>query len=922
MRDVSPSPDGDLLAFVRGGVRWWRRNYRGSAEMKLWLCRPETRRYGPIVEDGGNHHWPMWGKGGKSLFYASDAEGTTNIWRLDLQSLARKKLTDFSPYAVRFPRISRDASVITFAAGAEIYRLAASGGPPRPIELRAPLDRRRPGREHRSFSSGAQEFALLPDAEEWAFVVHGEVFALPLASSDDDGDGPPAEKRASRLTRTPAREKDIASSPDGKSLVFTSDESGNYDLFLVRPADGEEDSLGTTLEPEVTRLTRTSRDESSPVFSPDGERIAFRRGRGDLVVMDVDSEREETILKGWNLPSFCWSPDGKWFAFARSDDEYNTDVFIIPADGSSQAVNITRHPDDDFSPVWFPNGRALAFVSRRNNDDDDVWVAYLRKKDFECETALLWEDWKTGGKKKKGKAKKGGEEEEDPGSEETGEDEEKPAVEVVIDFDSIHLRLRQITSLPGDEGSPAVSPDSLTVAFFAESGGQRGLWGAKWDGSGLDTIVSKVSPDGGPVWSGDGKEIFLLTRDGRLQAVKAKGGKKRTLSFDASMEVDVAASRRQIFAEAWRLMAENFYDPDFHGADWEACRRRYQPLAEAASTRDDFLDAVRMMLGEINASHLGIYPPREDGKTDNTGVLGVDFDPDFAGPGLRIVSVVPRSPADREESRLEPGEVILEANSTPLGKDANIHRILNHTPGRKILLRVSGGAEDPATREVIIRPYTVRADSTARYEDWIDGNRHRVEDRSAGRLAYLHVRGMSWPSFERFERDLYAAAHGKEGLIIDVRNNGGGWTADMLLTVLTVKRHAYTKSRGGGRGYPHGRRPFYAWTKPAATLCNEASFSNAEIFSHAFKTLKRGPLVGRPTYGGVISTGGRTLLDGSRIRMPTRGWWVWPEGPDMELNGAQPDHDLPILPGDEEEGRDPQLDKAVDVLLADMEGGK
>jgi tricorn protease len=331
---------------------------------------------------------------------------------------------------------------------------------------------------------------------------------------------------------------------------------------------------------------------------------------------------------------------------------------------------------------------------------------------------------------------------------------------------------------------------------------------------------------------------------------------------------------------------------------------------------------VKMMLGELNASHVGVSPPRHFENPDDTGSLGVLFDPKHEGPGLRIASVLRGSPGDREESRLEAGDVLLSIGGVPLDKTVNVHRLLNHAANRKVLLEVASAKEPGEKREVVIRPFSLRRESRARYEAYVRENRRLASEWSGGRLAYVHIRGMGWSSFERFERELYSVAHGREGLIIDVRNNGGGWTTDMLFTILSVRPHAWTRSRGGGKGYPQGRRPFYGWSKPATALCNEASFSNAEIFSHAFKTLKRGPLVGFPTYGGVISTGSRRLLDGSWIRMPTRGWWVHPDGPDMELNGAVPDHIVPFTPEDEEAGRDPQLKKAVEVLLAQLEEGK
>jgi tricorn protease len=900
IREAAVSHDGSCIAYIRGGVSWWRKGYRGSAETKIWLCRPATSRFGPLVEEPGNHRWPMWGAQDKTLYFASDADGITNLWKLDLTSMEKEKRTDFREFGVRFPVISGNGKVITFSSGADLYALDTAGGPPRPIKVRAPLDARRGPLEHRSFTADVQDFALPPEGKDFAFVVHGEVFALPLPPSQKDAEGgPPVEKRANRLTRSPFREKDITFSPDGETVVFASDRNGNYDLFLVRSADPKEKNLSGTLKTETVPLVRGPEDETRPAFSPDGKFLAFKRGRGNLVVIDLEGTKETTVLRGWNLSSFRWSPDGRWFVFARQDDEYNSDVFVCPADGSKEPINLSRHPDDDRSPVWFPNGRAIAFVSRRNNDDDDVWMVFLRKKDWELAPDALWAVW-TG---------------EDEEEEEEEEKKKKPPPEVKIDREEIHLRLRQLTSLPGDETGAAVSPDSLTVAFFAVSGGQRGFWTVQWDGGVLERVSQNVTPEGGMIWGPGGKEVFYIGKGGKVKAIAKKGGKKRTLSFQAEMEIDALATRRQMFHEAWRLMDRNFYDPAFHGADWNAMREKYKPVALAASCPEDFCDAVKMMLGEINASHLGIYPPGRGGGKDETGVLGVDFDLEAPGPGLTVASVLRESPASREESRLNAGDVILTVGGVAQGASVNLYRALNQTKGQRILLTVARGGNREDVREVVIRPYSVSGEWRGRYETLIRERRERVDAWSQGRFAYLHIRGMGWHSFERFERELYSVAHGRDGLVLDVRDNGGGWTADMVLAVLSVKPHAVTQSRGGGRGYPQGRRPFYVWTKPAALLCNQWSFSNAEILSHAFKTLKRGPLVGRPTYGGVISTGGRRLLDGSWIRMPTRGWWVGPKGPDMELNGAAPDHDVPVTPTDEEKGLDPQLKKAVEVLL-------
>ncbi|MEJ5251396.1 MAG: S41 family peptidase, partial [Armatimonadota bacterium] len=243
----------------------------------------------------------------------------------------------------------------------------------------------------------------------------------------------------------------------------------------------------------------------------------------------------------------------------------------------------------------------------------------------------------------------------------------------------------------------------------------------------------------------------------------------------------------------------------------------------------------------------------------------------------------------------------------------NVWELLNGTVGEKITLLVR--STDGKERTVVLRPISPADFRRARYEHWTKRNRQWVEEQSRGELGYAHIQGMGELNVYEFIRQLHAAAYGKKGLVIDVRFNGGGWTTDYLLAILMAKRHAYTLSRGGEPGYPQDRLPLYVWTKPIAVLCNERSFSNAEIFTHAIKTLKRGPVIGMPTAGGVISTGRRTLFEGSSVATPGRGWFTIDKGVNMEHNGAVPDYIVEDLPQDIAEGRDRQLAKAVEVLM-------
>ncbi len=388
--------------------------------------------------------------------------------------------------------------------------------------------------------------------------------------------------------------------------------------------------------------------------------------------------------------------------------------------------------------------------------------------------------------------------------------------------------------------------------------------------------------------------------------------------FAARVTYDRQAMRAQVFDEAWRELDSHFYDPAFHGNDWRALRDRYRPLALAASTRRDFDEAMNWMLGELNASHMGFRPPRGKG-APSTGQLGVELEPAAGGRGVRITEVLPDTPASRVDVALQVGERIVAVNGRDLGPTDNFFAALTDTVGQRVRLRVAG---EKGEREVALTPAKLSEARDARYLQWTRERRAIVDAHSGGRLGYIHIQGMDSPSLEDFSRELYAAANGKQGLLIDVRNNGGGWTTDYLMAILTVKRHAWTVPRDGDpkiKAYPQDRLPLPAWTRPAVTLCDEASYSNAEIFSWAFKTLRRGPLVGMPTFGAVISTGGAGLADGSWVRLPERGWFAADSGVPMENHGCPPDH-LVAQPPEQDlaKDRDAQLEKAVEVLLAEL----
>ena len=911
--EAAVSPDGHRMLYTKSGknTRWWRKHYRGSASPQVWLYEFNTGQH-IAVTDTGNHETgedyrrspsrlPMWGNGG-AVYITAEPDDTPNIYKLDTNG-NWAKITDYSGDGVRFPSISRNGRVIAYEQGLDIY-VIEDEGPANRLEIIAPLDNPEMSVQQIRYKDKAERLAFSPDGQQMFIEVRGEVFAGRIVGEDDKA----ARGRANPLSgNDPARDGDFTVSPGGDSLIFTSDRHGNRDLYLAFSSDPEAPELSRAFDITIEQITADSTDDHSPQWSPDGRQVAFKRGKGDLIILDLESGEERKLLEGWSLLQFAWSPDNRWIGFSREDDEYNSDVFIIPAEGGSE-VNISRHPDEDDFPVWSADGRKLAFRSKRDRNDLNLHYLFLRLEDHYKTPA----DWAEEERQAKKSSKK------DKDDKKRKEDKKQP-VEVVIDTTEIYRRVRLVTGLAGeddDKGEFAISPDGKQYAYVSDHQGERDLYIIDWAGEDVKRLTKDGEDPRFISYSADGKRIRYLTGSGKVKSVTSGGKKSENHPFDARVSVDFTAERRQKFDEVWRVLNDRFYHPDFHGYDWAEIGDKYSTMIDAASCDRDFGDLVNMMFGELNSSHMGYRSP-SFGHCYSTGRLGLDFDFSDEGPGLLVNHVQPKSPCTRIKDPVTPGDRLIAVNGNLLERGVNLHRLLQDQVGQQVELVIGSGRKE---RKVVVRPMGNWMQGTLRYDEWVSDRRAMVDSLSGGSLGYIHLRGMGESSLSRFEAQLFSQAAGRDALVIDVRYNGGGWTTDYILTMIQVRRHAVTFPRDGGHGYPQGRLPLYSWVKPITVLCNEFSFSNAEIFSHAIKTLTDWKLVGVPTPGGVISTTGLDLLDGSTFRLPLRGWYFGTEprrDPErnMEGNGAVPDIIVPLEPDELKVEYDHQLETAVVELL-------
>lgn len=957
--------DGGLLLFTRGGSSWMRRHYRGPDARDVWSFDPAAKTFRQLTHWAGNDGQALFdGRGGG--IYMSDQElATVNLYRLPrLDGTATpERLTSFEGTDVWDFDVTPDGRTAVLQVWDALYRLdlTTPGARPARIPLTAPDDEG-DAVELVDVSSKVSEARLSPDGKTMAYVAYGEVY---VRNVDDD-------HPTRRVTDSIARERDVVWSPDGLRLYFASDRDGTQSIFeavvelsrseirkqfdaATKPAPEvkpetpapKDDATAALTAPDTPKVEKPApdprndpdrwhdavsftvrpvvqgaQDDRDPRPSPDGSRLAFRRGRGDLCVRDLATGAERVLRAGWDTGlDFRWSPDGRFIAFQQDDRNFNADIYVVPSDGSAPPVNVTRHPANDYSPRWSADGRILTFISERHAREFDVYLVILDKR-IEAlpplELEQYFKDSAAAAKKRKPLPAPGAEEKQKPNAKKDAEDTtgDKQDEPVHLDLDDAYKRLRRVTTLPGNETNVEITPAGDRVVFTGANGTDAGLFSIGWDGKDLKKLgatgaVQHVSLTG---------DAVVFVAGGRASTVDPKSGGAKVVALSDTLRVDLAAQYAQDFSEAAHLMGEVFYHPTLKGLDWPALSARYLTLAARARTGDEFNDVANRFLGELNGSHLGIRAKGYEAPIKQpNGRLGIDVLP--VETGLRVERVVPYGPADKGDMRLTVGDVITEIELEPLAPgDTLLSRLRGRVGDETIVTvqRTDAAAGGTKTLRVLITPVSDGADTNLRYDAWQAENARRVHEWSGGRIGYIHVRGMNEPSLEEYERDLFAAAEGHEGLLVDVRNNGGGYTADRLLASIMVTPHAYTVPRGADPavhdGYPQDRLFIQRYVMPMNMLCNEKSFSNAEIVAHAFKTLGRGSLVGQQTYGGVISTGGTALVDGTFVRLPFRGWYL-PDGTDMENHGAVPDVLVPQTPEAESLDRDDQLKAAVDDLL-------
>ena len=918
----APSPDGTTIAFSARGIasgQWWRKGHSHIDEAEIWLLRSfdgGAGTYERVTAAGGaKEMWPMWSADGRRLFYVSDRvdsgnkNGAQNIWTATPGRSDYKRVSNFTDGRVLWPSISYDGREVVFEHNFSIWKLDTDSGKASEVSIVRRGASAGPGVERMRLSDQISEMQLSPDGKKVAFVVRGEVFA---ASAADGGD-------AARVSNSPAEESQIAWAPDSRRLAYVSDRDGTPHLFLY--------DFNSNTE---TQLTRDPADDSTPRFSPDGKLLAFIRGAKELRVMDMADKKERVVVTAFferppivaDRP-FVWSPDNKWLAYAPVGENQFKNLYVVSVDGGpGRPVSFLANVFNN-TISWSPDGTFMLFDSGQRTESTQ-----LARVDLVPRTPRFREDqfrdlFKEETPRNTTPATRP---EPRPSPSETPAASPSPSEErktgtkpVQVVFDDIRRRL-SLLPVGVDVSYQTISPDGKWIAMIANSVNQANLYLYSLDELSRDPIVAKqlTSTSGSKNWAQftpDNKEIFYL-ENGRIGVVNLEG-RTRSLAVTAELDVDFSREKMEVFKQGWTYLRDNFYDSGYHGANWDQVRAEYEPLIAGARTADEMRRLLQLMVGELNASHLGASSP-PGGNQPTTGRLGLRFDRrEYETSGrLRITEVIALSPAAVAGS-IKVGDYLIGVDGRAIDATTNLDELLSYKIGRRISVTIATQADGTGKRDVAVRPVNGATERGLLYRQWVERNREYVSRISNGRLGYAHMFDMSFGSLSQFYVDLDAENFGKDGVVIDVRNNSGGFVNVYAIDVL-ARRGYLTMSLRGLDGTPArtvlGQR---ALNRPTILVTNQHSLSDAEDFTEGYRSLRLGQVVGEPTAGWIIYTWNQALIDGTNFRLP-RMKVTANDGTVMERNPRPVDVEVTRPIGETLTNKDSQLDAAVRELLKQL----
>lgn len=878
----------------------------------IWKLDLKSGSHTQLTDYKGGDHNPVWDDKG-AYYLSEDGNNNFNVWHMAADGSTKKQISKFETHPVRSLSVSQ-AGTLAYTQHGSIFT-QTTGDAPNRIEISFNTDTQANAYVTKHLTKGINEFAVSPNGKEVAFVARGEIF---VTSRDF--------KTTKRITNTPEQERSVSFHKDGRTLLYAGERGGKWKLYEASIGDANEKYFFTSTKIKEKEIHAGEFESFQPVYSPDGKKVAYLSGRDEIQVLDRESGdtnvalgREHNYSYTDGDIAFAWSADSKWLIadYAARDRLFVPNVGIFPADGSAQPVDISHSGYQDSSPVWGRSGDVVYWSSSRYGQRDhgswgreyDVMAAFLTQDAFDKFT-LNKEEYELAKELK---------EENEKTKEKAGNSKTKDlAVEPIeIEWDDLDDRTVRLTKNSANIQSAILTKDSAKLFLLTSNADGSELWERNLR-EGRAKLLKKFGTGGVQFeLSDDEKTIFMMAGSSLSFAEVGKMDSAKPIATNAVMELKPEAERAFMFEHAWRQIKDKFYNPNFHGIDWDAMKTAYQAKLPSIANNRDLATLLAEMTGELNASHIGAsYRPSSAAGNDSTASLGMIFDLSDTSGALTIVEILDKSPLKKAKSSIAAGMKLAAVDGVTLDATTNFASLLNNKAGQRVRLSII--REDGTKFDEVTKPITLGAEGQLMYERWVKSRRDLVEKLSDGRLGYVHIRGMNDASYRVVYSEILGQNFDKEAIVVDTRWNGGGWLHNDLAKLLMGQEYVTMHVRG--REYRGDSLD--QWNKPSILVIGEGNYSDAHAFPFTYRALKIGEMVGMPVPGTMTAVWWETMISGDvRFGVPQVGMKN-KQGEYLENNQTEPDHLVKNDPESTAQGEDKQIAKAVEVMLRTLDSKK
>ncbi len=908
---VQISKDGNTFVYhdKKGQENEWRKHHLSSVTRDLWKYDVDTDTHTKITSFEGEDRQPVFAENEDHLYYLSEKSGGFNVHKLTISNPDQdKQLTNFKNFPVRF--LSFGNGILCFGYDGDLYTLK-EGEDPVKVEVNIRTQALENSDKYISIKDGVQELEVAPNGKEIAFIARGEVFVTSVDGS-----------LTKRITSTPHQERFVTFTPDGKSVVYASERDGKWNIYKTEKTRKEEPFFyASTLLKEETLISAET-DSYMPAFSPDGKKLAYVADRRTLRVKDLDSGQQIDLLTPEDLFTmgdgdkyFTWSPDSKWLLVGWGKSLSNREILLLAVDGSKRE-NLTESGYDDFMPKWIDKGNQMIWFSNRNGlksyatsgrTEADVYAMFFNQAAYD-KFKLSEEDFKLM------KAVEEAHEEEDENDKKEKKDKKKDKSEkeeiepIKFDWEGLKERKERLTTHSSRLTDAVLSKDGEKLYYLSSFEDKNNLWETSLR-SGETKMAIKLNSSGGKLtWDKEKENLYLLS-EGNISKLDLKEGKSEKIIISGDMFYDEVAEREKMLDHVYIRTKNIFYEPTFHGNNIDTLYKQYKKYLPHIGNSYEFAEMLSEMLGELNVSHAGARYNNTSNDGDETASLGIFMDYEYEGEGIKIVEVIQGGPLDKAAFDVQPGMIIKSIDGEAISRDKDIAQYLNRKAGKFVLLEIED-SKSKVPKQITVKPISLSDERGLLYKRFVRTNRKEVEEKSKGKLGYVHIPGMSDEPYRSIYEDMMGKYHDTKGVIVDTRFNGGGdLVADLAAFFTGTSFITYATADKVVGGEPTSR-----WTKPTLSLFNESMYSDGHCYASGYTDLNIGPTVGMPVPGTCSFSSWERLPDGTR-------WGVVPvsaknmAGEWMENNQTEPDVIVKNMPGVIDKGRDQQLEKGIELLL-------